>query len=179
MNPERLVMGAGGAFCLIVLGAALMPDSLWDSEPVDALLSSARESAPASLAAVGNAGTDPAWGRKSAPPGLVPFSQAKSERFRGSVVRLNSRGEETGWDQIHIWVDNGSGTSKEVSVAPRWYLEYLGCRIKDNSRVRGVGFRFDRVRANAELYAKNITVRNKSCRLRNDEGFALWSNQLR
>ncbi len=179
MRPERLVMGAGGAFCLVVLGAALVPDSFWGSNSIDALLSSAQESASSSFAAVGNAGTAQGWGRKSALPGLVPFSQAKSERFRGSVVRLTSRGDNTGWSQIHIWVDNGSGTSKEVSVAPRWFLEYLGCPVQDNSRVRGVGFRFDRVRPNAELYAKNITVGKKSCRLRNDEGFALWSNQLR
>ncbi len=179
MSPERLVMCAGGVFFLIVLGAALMPDSLWDSEAAGSLSSSARESAPAPLADAGEVGTVPAWGRKSAPPGLVPFSKAKSERFRGAVVRLASRGEKTGWNQIHIWVDNGSGTSKEVSLAPKWYLEYLGCRVRDKSRVRGVGFKFDRVRPNAELYAKNIMVGNKSCRLRNDEGFALWSNQLR
>ena len=145
-----MVMGAGGAFCLVVLGAALAPDSFWDSHSIDALLP-ARESASSSFAAVDNAGTAQGWGRKSALPGLVPFSRAKSERFRGSVVRLTSRGENTGWSQIHIWVDNGSGTSKEVSVAPRWFLEYLGCPVQDNSRVRGVGFRFDRVRPNAAL----------------------------
>ncbi len=174
-----MIMGAGGAFCLVVLGAALVPDSFRGSNSVDAPLSPVRESAVSSFEAGGNAGTAQGWGRKSALPGLVPFSRAKSERFRGSVTRLTSRGENTGWNQIHIWVDNGSGTSKEVSVAPRWFLEYLGCPVQDKSRVRGVGFRFDRVRPNAELYAKNITVGKKSCRLRTDEGFALWSNQLR
>jgi hypothetical protein len=29
------------------------------------------------------------------------------------------------------------------------------------------------------LFAKTIAVNGKTCRLRNDEGFALWSNRLR
>ena len=174
-----MVMAVGGAVCLVVLGAAMMPDSFTRGVSPDGPLSSALESAPSPIGAGDNEETDKGWGRKSAMPGLIPFSQAKSQRFRGSVTRLAVRGENTGWSQVHIWVDNGSGTSREVSVAPKWYLEYLGCRVQDNSTVRGVGFKFDRVRPNAELYAKNITIEEKSCRLRNDEGFALWSNQLR
>ena len=120
-----------------------------------------------------------AWGRKTAIPGLIPFSRAKTERFGGTVMRMSSMGPDTGWDQIHVWIDAGGGASREVSVAPQWFLQHLGCPIKEKSTIQGVGFKFDKVRPNAELYAKSIAVDGNSCRLRNDEGFALWSNQLR
>lgn len=179
MNTERWVMGAGGVFFLIVLAAALAPDSLlMESKGSGSSMSGSQADALARQGA-GDVGGEQAWGRKTAIPGLIPFSQAKTERFGGTVVRTASMGQDTGWDQIHIWIDAGGGASREVSVAPQWFLQHLGCPIKEKSAIQGVGFRFDKVRPNAELYAKSIAVDGNSCRLRNDEGFALWSNQLR
>lgn len=179
MNTERWVMGAGGIVLLIVFAAALAPDSiLMESKGSGSPMSGSQADALAQQGAP-PAGGEQAWGRKTAIPGLIPFSQAKTERFGGTVVRTASMGQDTGWDQIHIWIDAGGGASREVSVAPQWFLQHLGCPIKEKSAIQGVGFRFDKVRPNAELYAKSIAVDGNSCRLRNDEGFALWSNQLR
>jgi len=169
MKAEHWILSAGAAFSFVVLAVALMPDAFWGNGQ------------PNSTAAVAPADPDPlpaAQGNTGA-PGLVPFSRATSERFRGKVVRIVSLGSDTGWGQVHIWIDTGSGPAREVSVAPDWYLQHLGCSIADSSRVDGAAFRFSKSQPDAELYAKNINVDGKSCRLRNDEGFALWSNRLR
>ena len=179
MSPERLILAAGGILVLVLLGGGLIPVSFLGRDTADARMSLARQG-PASSSEVGvQTGNPYGWGRKSAPLGMAPFSRAKSERFLGTVTRVKVRGENTGWSQVHIWVDNGSGTVREVSIAPKWFLGFTGCKVKGNSRVRGAGFKFDRVQSNAVLYAKNIKIGDKSCRLRNNEGFALWSNKLR
>ena len=170
MKAEYGVFGAGAIFSLLVLVAALLPDGIWNSRLSDSLATRS-----AAAGAVGGQG----WGRDEARPGLVPFTRAKSVRFRGRVARMISRGSDIGWGQIHIWVDSGSGPATEISVGPNWYLQHLGCPVTEKSRVRGAAFKFGKVQSGAKLYAKNITIDGKSCRLRNDEGFALWSNRLR
>ncbi|MBF0246951.1 MAG: hypothetical protein HQL36_02600 [Alphaproteobacteria bacterium] len=120
------------------------------------------------------------WARPAAMPGLTPFNRATTERFSGTVHSNIHRGADMGWGQVHIWISNGVGDSKELSLAPGWYLEYLGCPVFNGDRVKGVAFNFDKTTATGVThYAKDITVNGKTCRLRNDEGFALWSNQLR
>lgn len=168
MNAEHWIVSVGVAFCFAVLGAAMMPNAFWGNENPN----------PAHLPAAG-AGNAQAFQGNTEAPGLVPFSRAVSERFRGKVVRIVSWGSATEWGQVHIWVDSGSGPAREVSVAPNWYLQHLGCSIADNSRVQGVAFRYSKSQPDAELYAKNVTIDGKTCRLRNDDGFALWSNRLR
>jgi hypothetical protein len=175
MSAEHWILGAGAAFALALVGIAMVPDDLWDGD----VSGSAAVPADAGEAGTGIAGPAPAWGRNAAMPGLIPFTRASSQRYRGRVVRTVSRGSEIGWGQVHILVDDGSGPSQEVSLAPEWYLRYLGCSITDNARVRGLAFKFDETRPDVDLYAKTITVNGKTCRLRNDEGFALWSNRLR
>ena len=81
--------------------------------------------------------------------------------------------------QIHIWVDDARGVERRVSVGPSWFLKYTGCTIAHDITVSGVGFMFDRAGRDPLIYAKKIIINGKKCRLRNDEGFALWSNRLR
>ncbi len=179
MKAEHWIVSAGVLFSFVVIVAAIAPGFFEDGAIPTLAVAPAPGNPDARLAADAVQGAAQAPEANAMIPGLVPFSRATSERFQGKVVRMVSWGNDTGWGQIHIWVDNGSGPSREVSVAPNWYLKHLGCRIVENSRVRGVAFKFGKVRPDSELYVKDITVDGKSCHLRNDEGFALWSNRLR
>lgn len=84
------------------------------------------------------------------------------------------------WWFLYIsWLVTDGGGSRQISLAPDWYLQYLGCPVSENMHVKGTAYKFDTVRSGAKLFAKTIAVNGKTCRLRNDEGFALWSNRLR
>jgi hypothetical protein len=111
-------------------------------------------------------------------PGLIPFSPTKTQQFGGRVTQQASLGADVGWGQMHIWISSGSNL-REISLAPLWYLQQLGCSNLDNARVTGAGFQFDPSRANAELYAKFVIVNGQKCLLRDDEGLALWGNPTR
>ena len=112
-------------------------------------------------------------------PGMMPFEVAPVRPFRGDVRQVIDRRDPTKWGQVHVVLDDVSGKVREVSLAPRWYLHYLGCSVSNNMRLWGTAFDFDGRSAEPLLYAKDVTVQGSRCRLRNDEGFALWSNQLR
>lgn len=193
MKTEQWIIGGGLACFLVLVVAAIMPDDFWDaniSSSASVIVSvagsragianpalQARNAAPGGGAV--QQGPPTSWGRNVAMPGLTPFSRASSQRFQGNVVRTISRGTEVGWAQVHIWVANGVGDSRQISLAPDWYLQYLGCPVSENMHVKGTAYKFDTVRSGAKLFAKTIAVNGKTCRLRNDEGFALWSNRLR
>nr|CAX83801.1 Magnetosome protein MamS [uncultured bacterium] len=175
MKAENWIIGTGAISFLVMLGFAMAPDDF-----------SSREAALPTAAGPGQAMTvaAPVTGQTAAADaqgaGLVPFSKAASEQFRGKVVRVVTLGNDIGWGQVHIWMDTGSGVQQEVSVAPDWYLQRLGCTIAENSRVQGVAYRFGPPEnPGSELYARNIVVNGSSCTLRNDEGFALWADRLR
>ncbi|CCQ73002.1 hypothetical protein [Magnetospira sp. QH-2] len=115
--------------------------------------------------------------------GLVPFRAAKTVRYQGRVERVVHRGAAgtpgAGWGQMHIWVADGVNPVQEVSVAPDWWVVHLGCNVQKGSYVRGVAFQFDqRQRPESFIYAKTLVLNGKLCQMRNDEGFAIWSNQL-
>jgi len=112
-----------------------------------------------------------------AQPGVMNFEQAPRIRFSGIVQQVSEFQKRDG--QIHIWIHDANGKEKEVSMAPSWFLKYIGCKISHDTEVKGVGFSFDNARSNPMIYARKIMVGGKVCRLRNDEGFALWSNRLR
>ncbi len=179
MKAEHWVIGAGAIFSLLVLVAALLPDGIWNGGPSNSPATRLAGGETARSGAAAGAADGQGWGRSGRVAGLVPFTQATSVRFRGRVTRMISRGSDIGWGQIHIWVDSGSGPATEISVAPNWYLQHLGCSVSQKSKVRGAAFKFSKVQSGAKLYAKNIAIGANSCRLRNDEGFALWSNRLR
>ena len=109
-------------------------------------------------------------------PGLRPFVAAKPLQFAGRVTQVLSVGGDVGWGQVHIWINDGSGTLREISLAPQSYLDQIGCPAFDNARGSGIGYLFDPGRPNAELYARDILVAGTTCRLRDDEGLALWMN---
>jgi hypothetical protein len=163
MKPEHWIITTGMIFAVLVFVAAVLPEDYQDAGTAvssEAVAQTAAKAAPTR--------------------GLVPFSRAKTNRFQGKVVRVVSLGSSTGWGQLHIWVDEGNGgPAREISVAPDWYLMHLGCTIKENTRVDGTAFSFGKARPDPELYAKKISIGGKACDLRNDEGFALWSNRLR
>ncbi len=112
-------------------------------------------------------------------PGLVPFSRPAQERFSGRVTQVTALGADAGWGQVHITItDDITGASRIVSLAPTWYLQYLGCGVMQNYQVSGQAFRFDAPAADVPLYARTIKVNGRPCQLRSDEGFALWSSKL-
>lgn len=117
--------------------------------------------------------------RNIAATGLTPFTAAKTSRYEGAVQQIMIRGPDLDWNQVHIWIAEPAGAPREISLAPDWYLQYMGCMVNRDMRVTGLAFQFDRATADAVLYAKDIVVNGRKCQLRNDEGFALWSNKLR
>ena len=188
MKTEHLILGAGTIFLAGVFSAALIPDDFWDAEVVRPAAGVGMAMAPglAMQAERGQpAASPPAWSAPAsraqsvAMPGMTPFEVAPVKPFRGDVQQVLQRGDPAQWGQMHILLNDVSGKVIEISLAPRWYLHYLGCSITTDVRLRGAAFDFDGRTPNPVLYAKDVTVQGTKCRLRNDEGFALWSNQLR
>ncbi|MEO5377224.1 MAG: hypothetical protein H7832_05505 [Magnetococcus sp. DMHC-6] len=110
-------------------------------------------------------------------PGIIAFEQAPRERFDGTIQQISEMPERDG--QIHIWVSDNTGQEKQISLAPNWFLKYMGCILTHDIPISGIGFRFDQNKGDALIYARKISVNGRNCILRNDEGFALWSNKLR
>ena len=195
MKIEHGILGVGLVCGLGLVVAAMTPDDFWDRDVTNATSAVAGVSdtgtgivAPApgspSVTPVGQNAPGPAspasaWGRNVAMTGLTPFTKAKSQRFQGRIDMVLVRGADVGWGQVHIWVRNGLDSPQQISLAPNWYLKYLGCPTAENMQVKGAAFDFDTIQPSDKLYAKTITVNGTTCRLRNDEGFALWSNRLR
>ncbi|CAK0765521.1 Magnetosome protein MamS [uncultured Gammaproteobacteria bacterium] len=198
MKLERSVIGIGAAFGIFVLIAAVVSDSYDDAPDFDASGKLIAEAVGAG-AGVGTPGLNapqmpqelsvlgggmagrPVGGRMqpAAIPGLVPFSRPLPERFAGRVVQVMTLGAETGWGQVHITIaSDATGARQIVSLAPTWYLQYLGCSVMRDNQVSGAAFRFDSASADVPLYARTIKVNGRPCQLRSDEGFALWSNRL-
>jgi hypothetical protein len=157
VSPQR-VLGLGAVLILGMVVAAMLPDRFTGGGKVGGGVTAGGQalSLPAAL------------------PGLSPFTPATPLQFSGRVTQIASIGNDVGWGQVHIWIDNGTGVLQEISVAPQAYLTQIGCPSFDGARVSGVGFIFDPGRPNAELYAKSILVGGRTCKLRDDEGLALW-----
>ncbi|MBF0189379.1 MAG: hypothetical protein HQL50_15760 [Magnetococcales bacterium] len=111
-------------------------------------------------------------------PGMTPFENAPTTTFSGTVQQITELPQRDG--QIHIWVqDDQKNIERQVSIAPSWFLSYMWCEIRHDQAISGKGFEFDRGARSALIYARWIVVDGKTCHLRNDEGFALWSSRLR
>ena len=152
------VLGIGAALVLVLIVIALLPDRF--------------TSGGAKISAAVSSGS--AQPLPAALPGLSPFTPAKPMQFSGRVTQVASIGNDVGWGQVHVWIDNGTGALQELSVAPQSYLNQIGCPSFDGARISGIGFLFDAGRPNAELYAKSVLVGGRTCKLRDDEGLALW-----
>jgi hypothetical protein len=121
----------------------------------------------------------PVQARNIAAVGLMPFEPGATHRYRGQVRQVMVRGADLDWSQVHIAVADSAGVAREISLAPDWYLLYMGCMVSPDTRVSGLAFQFDTTSADPVLYARDIVVGGRKCQLRNDGGLALWSNQLR
>ena len=110
-------------------------------------------------------------------PGLMPFEQAARVRFSGTIQQISELQRQDG--QIHVWLNDPQGKEQHLSVAPSWFLHYMGCTLRHDAAISGVGFQFDKTRKGSVTYVKKLVIGKTVCHLRNDEGFALWSNQLR
>jgi hypothetical protein len=194
MKTEHLILGAGTILLAGMVSVALIPDALWEGEMVRPAAGVGMAMAPSlamqaeRTAQAGRgqpAGSPPGWSAPAARaqpvvmPGMTPFEVAPVKPFRGDVQQVIERGDPAQWGQVHILLNDVSGKVTEISLAPRWYLHYLGCSVTTDVRLRGSAFDFDGRAPNPVLYAKDVTLQGTKCRLRNDEGFALWSNQLR
>lgn len=106
---------------------------------------------------------------------MKPMKVAATEHYQGRVTQVINR-DPGGWGQIHVMVQRG-GRNQEVSLAPKWYLTFQGCNLSSGQQVSGEAFRFDKVRPNAPVYARHVTINGVRCRLRTLDGLALWSDQ--
>jgi hypothetical protein len=195
-------------FVIGLVGAALLPDDLWEEEHhrrspglggvlqgavgINPSGSTARVAGPLQgvpiaqtlpqqqqVAPNSNFGQNQQLQQRSTvpQPGLIPFSQAPVIRFSGTIQQITELQKRDG--QIHIWLTDATGSEKRISVAPSWFLKYMNCNLLHDMPISGSGFQFDKQKGNALIYAKKIKINNRPCHLRNDEGFALWSNRLR
>jgi len=110
------------------------------------------------------------------PAGIGELDQPPAVRFSGVVQQVSEFNQRDG--QLHLWIHDGQDKEMEISLAPSWFLEYIGCPVRHNEPVSGTGFVFDTQAGDQLVYVKKITIGSKVCRLRNDEGFALWSSRL-
>ena len=113
----------------------------------------------------------------TAAEGLVLLQQTPQVNFSGKVQQVTEQPQSDG--QLHVWLQDANGAESRISVGPGWFLKYLGCDLTHDAVVDGAGFTYERNGTSPLIYAKRIRINGRACQLRNDEGFALWSNKLR
>lgn len=182
------ILGLLGAGALIAI--AFFPDDAWEAK-------STADSSVKEISRVGAWQIPPAsvWqtaqqpqmvpvmtvqpaplGARQIKPGLMRFEQAPKVRFSGPIQQISETPGSDG--QIHVWV-NDAGGERHISVGPAWFLHYLGCVLTHDAVISGLGFQFDIDQKAPTIYVQKIVANGQTCQMRNDEGFALWSNQLR
>lgn len=196
LRAETWVMLAGGGVLLVVVLNAMIPGD-FEQDVATARSGPAQNNAhlhrqtqiaaqgvtrsgkaPVNApAAVAVQWTQPGVAQAQTVRQLQPLKMAATEHYQGKILQVVNR-DPGGWGQIHVIINNGA-KQQDVSLAPEWYLSFQGCKVTQGARVDGEGFRFDKVRPNAPLYARHVTVGGVRCRLRSLDGVALWSDQLR
>jgi hypothetical protein len=109
--------------------------------------------------------------------GMVLLQKAPRVNFSGQVQQVSEQPQSDG--QLHLWLQDPQGKESRISVGPGWFLTYLGCPLRHDATVDGAGFTYEKSGQVPLIYAKWIRMNGRTCQLRNDEGFALWSNKLR
>jgi hypothetical protein len=109
---------------------------------------------------------------------MQPVVNPPTYPYSGVVEQFVNR-DPGGWGQVHVLVNDGAGLIQDVSLGPEWYLSFQGCVLRRGLHVEGVGFHFDGLTQGGRLYAKNVIVNGVRCRLRTDQGLALWTDQIR
>lgn len=173
------VLGFFAVIAAVVV--AILPDRLWQTQTFDA----GRVDGGAwvgvvpsvTVAMVQPQTNTPLPTTRRAQPGLMPFEQAARVRFSGTIQQISEMQQQDG--QIHVWLTDALGKEQHLSVAPSWFLHYMGCTLAHDAAISGVGFQFSGTQKGGMTYVKKLVIGKKVCHLRNDEGFALWSNQLR
>ncbi|MEO5341946.1 MAG: hypothetical protein H7842_01175 [Gammaproteobacteria bacterium SHHR-1] len=170
MGPETWIMLVTLLFILVLAVLALSPE-----ERPKAVTKGVTLANPATgMTAAWN--SNPARANNAA--ALQPVQPITTYPYNGVVDQFVNR-DPKGWGQVHILVNDGAGLIQDVSLAPEWYLSFQGCVIRRGLHVEGVGFHFDGVTQGGRLYAKNVIVNGVRCRLRTDQGLALWTDQIR
>ncbi|CAK0765324.1 putative Magnetosome protein MamS [Gammaproteobacteria bacterium] len=191
MTRKRLVVDgmsivAGGMLLLMVVGlvALLFPNGFSlvpatdQSMPATQMTTQIAPVTPVRMIPIATVQPTP----RVAGKGLKPLGETPQVKFQGTVQQITEQPQSDG--QLHVWLNSAGGETR-VSVAPGWFLQYLGCQLLHDITISGVGFIFQPVAGTATgigndlIYAKKIVINGKTCQLRNDEGFALWSNKLR
>ncbi|GMT41910.1 MAG: hypothetical protein IEMM0002_0321 [bacterium] len=179
MKTENWIVSLGIVFLLFTSVIALLPDDLLEADLPNPTSGIAINPMTAGGRLVPAAALTP--GANTKLPGLRNFENFPSVRFEGIVQQVSELPQHDG--QIHIWVEppqgGPQGGEQRISVGPEWFLKYTGCAIAHDIKISGVGFLFDKPGQDPMVYAKKIRIGRKVCRLRNDEGFSLWSNRLR
>ncbi|MBF0191932.1 MAG: hypothetical protein HQL99_12460 [Magnetococcales bacterium] len=189
MEPGEWIVVAGMVFVVGMVVAALLPDRFWQSSapPVAAVVAAPQTGTNALLTPPGQealrmipvaaVARTPADGTGTGATGLVLLQQSPTVNFSGSVQQISEQPQSDG--QLHLWINDANGREMRISVGPGWFLKYLGCPLAHDVAVEGAGFSFERNGTSPLIYAKRIRINGRLCQLRNDEGFALWSNKLR
>ncbi len=107
---------------------------------------------------------------------MQPIQTLPTQSYRGVVDQVVNR-QPGGWGQIHIIINDGLAQFIEISLAPQWFLQFQGCTVAVGDLVEGESFNFDPANA-TYLYAKNLVVNGNRCRLRTNDGLAIWSDQI-
>ncbi len=107
---------------------------------------------------------------------MQPIQTLPTQSYRGVVDQVINR-QPGGWGQIHIIINDGLAQFIEISLAPQWFLQFQGCAVAVGDLVEGESFNFDPANA-TYLYAKNLVVNGNRCRLRTNDGLAIWSDQI-
>ncbi|GAB0057879.1 Magnetosome protein MamS [Candidatus Magnetaquicoccaceae bacterium FCR-1] len=185
MGLAEWILVAGAFLMLLIVVIALLPERLWERKPPQTNLANGQVGTNALLRPEDQLGLRmiPVAAPRNPPDGgtgaagLTQLQQAPTVTFSGTVQQVSEQPQSDG--QLHLWITAANGTESRISVGPGWFLKYLGCPLAHDVAVDGSGFSYEKGGARPLIYAKRIRINGKVCQLRNDEGFALWSNKLR
>ncbi|MBF0273084.1 MAG: hypothetical protein HQL98_13625 [Magnetococcales bacterium] len=189
MEPGEWIVVAGMVFVVGVMVASLLPDRFWEPTKPQTLPVAATTPQVGTNALLKPPGQEalrmipvaaartPTDGAGAGASGLVLLQQSPTVKFAGTVQQISEQPQSDG--QLHLWINGANGQEMRISVGPGWFLKYLGCPLAHDVAVDGSGFSFERNGTSPLIYAKRIRINGRLCQLRNDEGFALWSNKLR
>ena len=97
------------------------------------------------------------------------------ERFQGLVVKVAGSGVNASmWSDVFVMVDDRINDPVWVSLAPRWYLQSLGCQVRPGVFIKGMMFRALAPDSPAPAYAMSISVNGEKCRLRDTHMRGRW-----
>ncbi|MBF0470162.1 MAG: hypothetical protein HQL48_02185 [Gammaproteobacteria bacterium] len=182
IEPEGMILLLGVFGFIVLTLAALIPDDLESGE-----YSFRASQGGGAVNALPQSGIAPVGGVQTAEPMaqnvvMQPLQSRRVYAYSGTIQKVLNR-DPNGWGQIHVFVGDMTVPPQEISLSPQWYLQFQGCTPVVGQHVEGQAFLFSQPGAahasNDLLYAKNVILNGVRCRLRTDNGLALWSDQLK